>query len=147
MGPDPLARPGRELPMSRCTISGSPFHPARPSRSGSHPSIHRSSALRRLAGLVALTALLSALPAPALAAQAYGSPVFSGAVVLDWIQSFLARLGVAGAPVTPVRDSPTSFHERLGDEMDPNGARAAGASYESGTSERLFLGDEMDPNG
>jgi hypothetical protein len=105
--------------------------------------------VRRLGGAVALAALLIALPAPALAASAEGSPAFSGAVVLDWIQAFLARIGVVPerAPVAEVEDTPSGIHQRLGSDMEPNGVLSNGAGYDGAAGETLFLGSDMEPNG
>lgn len=125
--------------MPRCTISASPFHPARPSRSGAHPSIRHSSTVRRLGGAVALAALLIALPAPALAAPAEGSPALSGAVVLDWIQAFLARLGVVAIPMRSVSDGPESLTQRAREVMDPDGVAGYGDSNLGGTAETLVV--------
>jgi hypothetical protein len=96
---------------------------------------------------VALAALLIALAAPALAAPAEGSPAFSGAVVLDWIQAFLARIGVFAAPAATAPEGPSAVQERLGGTMDPEGVMNYGTGGEDGSLERVFLGGTMDPEG
>lgn len=135
--------------MFRSTISRSPSHAARPFRNGGKPPVRRSSTARRLCGATALAALLLALPAPVLAAPAQGPPAASGALVLDWIQGLLARLGVSSVPAAEVEvgETPSSIHQRLGSDMEPNGVLGQGGGYDGAAEETLFLGSDMEPNG
>ena len=86
---------------------------------------------------MAVAALLVAVPAPALAAPAEASPVVSGAVVLDWIQGFLAVLGVLGVPSVAKPEAPTSVQERLGHGLDPDGVANYGDTGPSDGEELL----------
>lgn len=133
--------------MPRCPISASPFRPTLPSTTGALPSQHRRPALRRLAGVLALLALLTALPAPALAAPAGDAQAGPHLVVLDWFQGLLARLGFAQVAPSPGQETPASHHQSLGGRMDPDGVSSQGSTDDSGISEPLFLGGRMDPDG
>lgn len=114
--------------MPRCTIPASPSRRAPLPRGGASPSARRSRALRRLGGLLALTFLLAALPAPALAAPAGDVSAGPGAVLFEWLQGLLARLGVAAVPEASVPDGPTSLKETLSSGMDPDGVTSSGGT-------------------
>lgn len=102
---------------------------------------------RRWAGVLALLALMAALPAPVLAAPAEAPSAFSGAIVLDWIQGLLARLGVADLPAASLPEAPASVQERLGHGLDPDGVASYGDTTTSDGSETLKLEDGVATTG
>jgi hypothetical protein len=110
---------------------------------------HSPSEARRAAAVLALLALLAALPAPAFAAPRDLRPTGPGEVLLGWFQELAARLGFApggsgrGAGAKPQAGFSAATHAQVSGGSGETETAPEGDL--SGPNEQI--GSMMDPDG